>query len=144
MRAPAMTALALAAAVFGAAGCTQATSTSSEDFKGREKQVADAIHELSTAARRADARKICDTYLTADLKRRLTALARTSKRGTDCADQVRDSIRDADAFDLEVKSVRVTGNTATAQVETTTNADRDPTDTVQLVDQRGWRLAELP
>ncbi len=106
--------------------------------------MAQAIHDLATAARRGDARKICDGYLSASLKADLTRLARTSRRGTDCADQLKDSIRDADAFDLEVQSVTVSGGRATARVLSKTSADDDPVDTVALVDERGWRVSSLP
>lgn len=133
----------LVLAALGATGCGQAQTKSADSFKGVEKHVATMFDDLASAAKRADARKICDTYLSAALKARLTRLARTSKRGTDCADQLKDSIRDADAFDLDVKSVKVSGSTATATVLSKTTAERDPIDTVKLVDERGWRIAEL-
>lgn len=145
MPGPATTLGALAAiSALALAGCTQSTTKSAGDFQGAQKDVAQAIDDIATAAKRGDARKICDSYLSADVKAQLTRLARTSRRGTDCADQLKDSIRDADSFDVVVKSVDVTGGRATARVETRTPAERDPVDTITLVDERGWRIASLP
>ena len=136
--------LALAATTLGAAGCGPATTTSAGDYKGADKDVAQTVDDLATAARRGDARKICDSLLSAGVKAQLTRLARTSGRGTDCADQLKDSIRDADAFDLKVLSIKRSGGTATVQIRTKTSAATDPVDTLRLVDQRGWRIAALP
>lgn len=145
MPGPATTLGALAAiSALVLAGCAQSTQRSTGNLQGTQKQVAQAIDDVATAAKRGDARKICDSYLSADVKAQLTRLARTSRRGTDCADQLKDSIRDADSFDVLVESVDVSGRRATARVQTRTPAARDPVDTITLVDERGWRIASLP
>ena len=133
------TALITAAAALGVAGCAQSSSSPAEGFEGREKPVAEAVEELVAAARRGDARKICDSLVTPALRGRYEQAARAAKRG-DCADGVEQSIRDADAFDLELVDVRVAGRRATVRARTKTNADEDPVATLDYVENRGWRL----
>ncbi len=144
LRAAALPPIVLAAAALAPGGCGQTASNSADKFKGRQKEVAQAVDDLRQAASKRDARKICDTLLTPDLKSRLTALARQTGRGTDCADQLKKSLQDADSLDLTVQSVQITGNRAVARVKTNVTRGPDPTDTLVLADQRGWRLSRLP
>ena len=130
-------------AVAALAGCGE--TDNSKDFKGAQKDVAQAIDDLGSHARKLDAAKICDRMLTPDLKAKLAVLAtKRSGRGSDCADQLKDSLRDADAFEMDVQSMRIDGSTAAVTVKVKTSADRDPVSTLQLVNQRGWRVAQLP
>jgi hypothetical protein len=142
-RAAILPVIVLAVALMAPGGCGSSTKTNVDKFQGAQKDVAQTVVDLASTARKGDARKICDAYLTAELKARLAALARTSKRGTDCAAQLKDSIRDADAFDVTVESVQVAGTRAIVRVKTKTSAKRDPVDTLQMADQRGWRIAAL-
>jgi hypothetical protein len=144
MRAAAIPPVLLAAAALAPGGCGASSSNSADKFQGREKQVAQTVDDLSDAARKRDASKICDELLTTELKAKLAGLARVSKRGTDCADQLKDSLQDTTSLDLKVEDVSITGNTATVKVKTNVSRGSDPVDTLQLAEQRGWRISELP
>jgi hypothetical protein len=125
----ALIALLLAVAV---AGCTQ-SSSSSGDFQGTDRAVADAIDDFSSAASRKNEAKICDELLTKELAQSLKS------SGTDCATEISDALTDADDYDLTVKDVTVSGPTATAVVE---NNDKTATFRLQKVGQ-DWRIASL-
>jgi hypothetical protein len=144
MRAAAIPPVILAAALLAPGGCGTSSSDSSDKFKGREKQVAEAIDDLGDAARKRDSRKICDSLLTPAVRDRLAQLAKVSHRGTDCADQLEDSLQDATTLDLKVESISISGNTATARVKSDLRRGKDPVDTLELEDQRGWRISKLP
>ena len=133
----------LALALVALGGCTSSTSKTADDFKGPQKDVAKAVDELASAAKKVDAGKICDSLVTADLKAQLTTLAKSSKRGTDCADQLKDSLTDSDSFDLDVQSIKISGTTAVVTIKTKTNAKDDPVDTITMTNQRGWRVSKI-
>jgi hypothetical protein len=134
--------LAVVVAALSIAGC--GGTDNSKDYNGASKDVATAIDDISSHARKLEARKICDGFMTAELRAKLAARAKPAGRGTDCADQLKDSLRDIDVFDVDVQSIRVTGSGATAKVKIKTSADPDPVGTLTFVNQRGWRLSELP
>jgi hypothetical protein len=115
-----------------AAGCT-ASNSSSGNFQGTERDVAQAIDDFSSAASRKNEAKICDELLTKELAQSLKST------GTDCATEISDALTDADDYDLTVKDVTVSGPTATAVVE---NNDRTATLRLQKVGQ-DWRIASL-
>jgi hypothetical protein len=146
MRRAALPPILLAAVALAPGACGSAKKDTAAKFDGREKEVASAIDDLAAAARKGDAAKICDSYLTTDLRARLAALAKTSKRGTDCSDQLGDSIRDADSFDLSIApgAIKITDSTATVQVKTDVTGTHDPVDTLHMTEQRGWRISQLP
>jgi hypothetical protein len=102
--------IALVAAALALSGCTTAQPTSAGAFKGAESDVAAVVDDISSAARKGDPEKMCNDLFTKELADRFKAGA------ADCADQLRDAIRDASAFDMDVQDVTVTGNTATAKV----------------------------
>jgi hypothetical protein len=114
-------------------GCTASNTSSSKDFQGTDKAVADAVDDLATAGKRKDEGKICTELLTRELAQRMRAT------GATCETEVSDAIADADDFDFTVKDVTVSGATATAQVE---NNDRTTTFRLQKVGQ-AWRFASL-
>jgi hypothetical protein len=136
--------LLLVPALLALSGC--GATNNSNDYKGAQKDVAQAIDDLGSNARKVDASAICDDLLTTQLKAKLAALAKRSGRGSDCADQLKDSLRDADAFDMDVKRIGIAsgGKSANVVVKVKTSADKDPVGTLQLVDERGWRLSQLP
>jgi hypothetical protein len=127
--AAALIALALALA---AAGCT-ASSSSSGKFQGAERDVATAIDDFSSAAKRKNEAKICDELLTKEFAQSLRST------GTNCETEISDAIADADDYDLTVKDVSVSGPTATAVVE---NNDKTATLRLEKVGQ-DWRIAGL-
>jgi hypothetical protein len=104
----ALLAIPLAVAVI-ASGC--ATTSSSGDFDGEEKKVADVVEKLQTAGKSGDAKQICDEVLAKALRDEIQAA------GSNCEQEVDKALTDADDFDLEVQDVTVTGTEATAQVK---------------------------
>lgn len=132
------------AAVFG--GCSQADDDDAADFKGEQKLVANVVDDLQDAGRDKDGDAVC-ALLAPDLVKKIRA---TAGGNASCAEAVDDALDDADAFDIDVKSVKVTGTTATAVVESKENDD-EVRDTLSFVKvQAGgspprmrWKLSAL-
>jgi hypothetical protein len=93
-----------------ASGCGGGTS-SSDDFAGEEKQVADVVEQLQSAGETGDAREICEEILATSLAERIRAA------GSSCEQELDKAIKDADDFDLDVEDVTIQGDTATARVK---------------------------
>ncbi len=120
MRRPAIA----AAALLALAGCGGGG--------GAKDDVAQAIHELQSAARAGDVRKICTELFTS----RLVAGIAKATRGKSCDVQVRGQLARKDET-ITVRSVTVTGNSAVAVVrEQNRNVSR-----LTLVKAGGrWRI----
>jgi hypothetical protein len=133
---PASRTVALLLAAAGiATGCGTSGSNSSSDFTGSRKDVAKAIEDLESAARRSDEGKICRDLLATAL---IDAL-RTG--GKSCTSAVSDALDDADTFDMTVKSVTVTGSSATAVVD---SKKKSTNDTFKLEKVGGsWKIASF-
>ena len=93
-----------------ASGCAGGASSTS-DFTGEQKQVADVVEKLQSAGETGDAKEICDDILAKSLSDQIKAA------GSTCEQELDKAIKDADDFDLEVESVTIDGNTATAKVK---------------------------
>ena len=121
------------------AGCTQAgtkNSDSTKDFTGEQKAVASTVEDLQTAAKDRKGTTICADLVTAELRDKIS--------GSDCPKVVKDAVRDTDEVDLQVKTVKVTGDTAVASVkEKTGGGDRIRRIELQKVAGR-WRISALP
>ena len=126
--------LALALAL---AGCAQ-TPTSTNDFKGDEKAVAQTIEDLQSDAQGRKPGEICSNLLSREL-------ADTVKSaGNDCTSEMEKITTDADDFELEVTDVTITGTTATAKVEARRDGKKNAVTTFTLVQEDGdWRLSDL-
>jgi hypothetical protein len=151
MRAAAIPPILLAAAALAPGGCGTTSKKNLDKFKGAQHDVAQTVYDMRDAASRRDASKICDEFLSASLKGKLAQQARTDHRGTDCSDQLKDSLQDANSFDVTVESVTVDGSNATVRVKTNVSHGSDPTDTMQFVERApagggsgGWRLNSPP
>ena len=96
-------------AAFALTACGQASTTG--DFTGEEETVATVIEDLSRSGDRREADSICDDLLTQALQDQVKA------GSSSCAAEMKKALEDADAFDLEVKDVTVSGTSATAEVE---------------------------
>jgi hypothetical protein len=92
-----------------AAGCNGGAS-SGPDFEGEQQRVADVVEKLQSAGETGDAKEICEQVLARSLADQIKAA------GSTCEQEMDKAIKDADDFDLEVESVTVSGNTATARV----------------------------
>jgi Putative lumazine-binding len=133
---PASRALALILVAAGlAAGCGSTGSDSATGFTGVKKEVATTVEDLESAARKSDEGEICRNLLA-------TALVdEVSTGGKSCTAAISDALDDADTFGLTVKSVTVSGTTATAVVDSKQKAADD---TFKLVKQGGrWKIASL-
>jgi hypothetical protein len=129
--------VALALVLFGVAGCGAQTEPSSVDrFKDSDQRaVAQKIEDLETAGKRGKPDDICSNILAKTLVSQLDAA------GTDCATEMQKAIEDANEFDLEVRKVTVTGDTATAEVK---NGEDGPTETMQFTRENDqWRATAL-
>jgi 1-aminocyclopropane-1-carboxylate deaminase/D-cysteine desulfhydrase-like pyridoxal-dependent ACC family enzyme len=122
------------------AGCGQtgSSSSSSKDFKGEQAKVSKAIGDLETAGSGGKAATVCDDIVTTDLK------ATIASGGSDCAQEMKKAMDDADAFDLNVTAVTITGTKATATVKTP-DRGKDVTRTFTLAKQAGggWRISSF-
>lgn len=117
-------------------GCGSSGDSASK-FSGEEKAVAQVIEDLQVAGERKDASKICSEILAAELVDQL------SRAGTKCADELEQSIKDADDNDLETISVDVRGTVATARVRGS-EGDEDRFATFEFRKERGkWRATSL-
>jgi hypothetical protein len=125
---------------FGAAGCgAQTADDSSDDFRGDERLVAQAVEDLQSAAQRGEGEQLCTQVLARVLVQRFEQAG----DGT-CADAVTDAVRDADTLETTVEDVTVTGQNATARVQADAGA-RDETSTLELVREGDrWKISALP
>jgi hypothetical protein len=115
------------------AGCT--TATSSNDFSGPANDVAKALSDLQSAGQRKDSAKICNQLLAQSFVSKLNA------DGTSCATEIDKAVKDADEFTLDVRSVKVNGSQATAQVRQGKNG---ATRSVTLVREANrWKVSGL-
>jgi hypothetical protein len=118
-----------------AAGCGAQQDSSTDRFQGAEAQVAQVIEDLQSAGEKGDAQQICDEILARALVDQIKAA------GADCASEMEDAIADADDYELEVRDVTVSGNTATAEVR---QADGGNVRTFEFAREgNGWRATAL-
>jgi hypothetical protein len=118
------------------AGCGAATSTtSSGNFKGEQANVAKVVDDLAAKGRRGDAKGICSDVLSTQL------VAQLNTAGGDCVTEMKNAIADASDFDLQVRSVKVNGTNATAQVRQG-KAGKLATFTF-VKESGGWRASAL-
>ena len=139
MRAGAAALVVLAlAALLAACAPSSGSNDSAGDFRGDQRAVATTLEDLESAASDGDENRICRDLLAPALVRQHAA------RGG-CPAAVDDAIQNADTFAVDVKSVRISGNRATAGVAFDTG-DRDRTGSVTLTRVRpsaGWRIERL-
>jgi copper chaperone CopZ len=133
---------ALAVLAFAAllAGCAPSSGSknSAGDFRGDQRAVATTVEDLESAASDGDENRICRNLLAPALVRALGAQG-------GCAAAVDKAIKNADTFAIDVQSVRIAGNRATARVKFETG-ERDRFGTVGLTRIRqnaGWRIERL-
>jgi copper chaperone CopZ len=132
-------AVAVLAAVPALAGCAAVGSSdnSSGDFQGEARLVANTVEDLQSAGSKGREGEICTNLLARPLAVRIGA------RANSCAKAVEAALKDTDAFDLKVESVRVSGTSATARVRAD-RGDRDEIVVLGLVKQgAGWRISDL-
>jgi len=116
------------------AACGAAEESSVDEFSGPEREVAQLIADLGSAAGEGDAAQICSAVLS-------TRFADSLKAGSrSCSLELEDALADADELTLDTQDVTVTGTRATARVVDGQGRAR----TVELVRQgTDWRIAAL-
>ena len=119
------------------AACGAEPRDSAKEFKGDEQAVAAAVENLESAARDNDNELVCTKLFAQRL------LATLEQRGTDCAEAVEDAFRDADAMEITVDEVTISGDSARARV-TSGRGGSKKTDTLGL-ERVGaaWRISSL-
>ena len=119
------------------AACGAEPRDSAKDFTGDERAVASAVEDLESAARDNDTKAVCTKLFAQRL------LSTLEERGTDCAEAVEDAFRDADAMEITVDEVTISGDTARAQVTSGTGSSKK-TDTLELEKVgAAWRISSL-
>lgn len=115
------------------AGCTKQQSSSTGDFRGDEKNVAQVVANLADDAARQKQSRVCGELLSARLEKAIAG-------NLSCPSEVKKAFEDADSAKLEVKDVTITGNTATAKVGTK-DRNKTVTRTFKFVKAGGsWRI----
>ena len=128
-------ALLILAAVLALAGCGAEQQTSVDRFSGAERDVAQKVEDLQDAGESRKPEDICSNILASSVVDQLEAA------GTTCDDEMGKAIDDADDFDLEVREVTVSGETATARVQ---QGDDGETETFEFRRENGdWRATSL-
>jgi hypothetical protein len=117
------------------AACGSAAQQSASRFKGDEAKVAEVVDELAAAGRAGDAQKICSEILAS------TLVTEIKNAGGDCVNEMDRAIADASDYDLQVRSVKVRGPTATAQVRQ--GADGTTATFTFIKDKGEWRASAL-
>ena len=118
------------------AGCgAQTEPSSTENFQGEDRAVAQKVEDLQEAGEGRNPEDICSDILASSLVQQLEAA------GVKCADEMEKAIDDADDYDLQVQDVTVSGSTATAEVR---RGDDGPTETMEFTKENGqWRATSL-
>ncbi|MSX03039.1 MAG: hypothetical protein F2813_07755 [Actinobacteria bacterium] len=140
--------LASAAAVLLVAlsGCAQGgsnTTSSSANFKGDEKLIANTVEDFQTNVADHSGTKICETLITSELADRITA----KNSGASCATTVTAAMKATDQADLTVTDVAIDpkdDNKATAKVTAKTGdkSSKSYEFSFVRVDQR-WQISSF-
>jgi uncharacterized cupredoxin-like copper-binding protein len=125
--------LVLAALASGCAG----SSSSSSDFQGEEKNVADVVEKLQTAGETGDAATICDDLLAKELRDEI------AEAGSTCEQEMDKAIKDADDFELDVQDVTIQGDSATAKVKGRDQGKERVRDFEFVREGSSWRATSL-
>ena len=138
MSAPARLVALLVALPLALGACGQTQKDSAGDFRGDQKAVAQTVEDLQDASRERDEGKICSQLLAPALVDKIKAASNST-----CEKVLKDSLRDVDSFELQVKKVAIDGTTATATV-TSDTGKKDRTDTLKLQKVgNAWKIATL-
>jgi Putative lumazine-binding len=121
---------ALATGVFA---CGSTVSTSS--FKGEQEKVAQAVAHLQSHASALEAKKICGEDLAA------ANVARLNAAPGGCKQALETQLKEIDSFEATVESVKLSGDTATAQVKSI-HSGKNTIQTLRLVREGGkWKIS---
>jgi hypothetical protein len=119
------------------AGCgSQAVPSSVDRFTDPEqKAVAQKVEDLADAGKSGKPDDICSDILAQSL------VSQLNSAGTDCSTEMQKAIDDANDFNLEVRKVTISGDTASAEVQ---QGKHGPTETMEFTREKGqWRATAL-
>jgi hypothetical protein len=120
----------------GGCSLTPTNSSSSTGFTGTKALVATALNLLASDASSTDGADICKNVVASAVRNEL------NKVGS-CATIIDDQLKTTDDSTLTIESIKVTGASASAQVQTV-HDDKKVISTVTLVRQSGsWRVATI-
>ena len=112
------------------------TTTSTAGFKGTEHDVAQTIANLQSDITSGEQKKVCENDLAAAVVTRLGGQKR-------CESAVKDQVAEIDNTELEVRSVKVSGATASASVKSTYQGKKQLRN-VSLAKEGGkWKIASI-
>ena len=124
------------AVALGGCSLTPTSSSSSTGFTGAKANVATALNLLASDASSANGADICKNVLASSVRDKLNQIG-------SCTTIVTNQLKTSDDYTLTVESIKVSGSTATAQVQTVHNGKK-VISTVSLLKQSGgWRLASI-
>ena len=117
--------------------CGAEPRDSAKEFTGDERAVAAAVEDLESAARENDTEAVCTKLFAQRL------LSMLKEQGTNCANAVEDAFQDADAMEITVDEVTISGETARARVTSGVGGSKK-TDTLELEKVgAAWRISSL-
>ena len=103
-----------------------------------ERTVRETLGEFAEATANKDYQRLCDDLLSPDL------VEQVRRVNLPCEVALQTGFGDVENPRIEVRSVKIDGDTATAQVRSTASNQEPSTDTIQLEKVDGsWRIASL-
>jgi hypothetical protein len=120
--------------VLGAAACGTTTSTS--DFHGTQREVAQTIADLQSDVTSSDRKKICERDLAAG------AVAKLGGQKA-CEAAVKNRLAEIDSTELKVESVTVDGEKATAKVKSVYGGDKRLRTVTLAKEGSRWRITAI-
>lgn len=134
MPGPRRVTLALACAAFAVGACGDDGAPAAPP----REQVAATVHDFARAAADKDYARLCREILSDDL------VTRVQRAGITCRMALQAGLGDVRDPEVRVGEVRVTGDTATAEVRSQAAGQRGSADVLRLVREHGgWRIAAL-
>ncbi len=131
-RAP-LAALLLAAVAVAGCGASTTSEDTSDRFQGQQRLVANTVENLQGAAEDSDQNKICRDIVSRSLNRRL------SRQGP-CPVTVNAALEDTDSNELDTRSVRISGDRATARVRMDLGDTQRFSNLSFVRERNGWRI----
>jgi hypothetical protein len=118
----------------GAAACGTTTSTS--DFHGAKREVAQTIADLQSDVTGSDRKKVCERILAEPVVAKLGGQKA-------CETAVKNRFAEIDNTELKVESVTVTGNKATALVKSVYGGDKKVRTVTLVKEGSRWRITAI-
>ena len=119
-------------------GCslTPTSSSGTAGFTGAKALVASTLNLLSTDGSSGNGADICKNVLSTTQRKSLNAIG-------NCTTIIDNQLKTIDTFTVTIKSITVTGATATARVQTELNGNKVVTSVALKNETDGWRLDSI-